>query len=525
MIFKTNLGLSNLHCVTPTDPSGEDEPYLWVFFLKADGSNIRQRTGDPFHLSANITIVSGSGRPGNLGVSGVRSGGNIHISPKLGVFDDALKPIVLTLNQAGATIRIFVPSRIAVFCIAIDEDSAPRDAMETAFNEVKSFIQFRLNDFLNSLDLQSMATEALTSPNPEEKFQSLFTDKLEQFTQQIQKAAVDFVEFSALVAVIENLDWWNPVDIGGAIATGLDPDEPIGRAQFMFSEQEILDNNLHLTLHKDLRQSRTGLGGAWYILNGYLNATVSFNPSDIKLQILPEVSQPIGSPQEYTFQSDHIFACVYAGSSIQIARIGHAGKYQIFVDYPFAGYRYTLDGQVLSGNSGTLLLSKEVRFPEFDENSFMPSSPFVKYRRETRQVKVQFEKRRLPNDPQIEQLFIANDPGDGNYDLLLKVEAVLNNGGVLPVGSEAIIFEGQTIELPPDFLKSIKDCLENFVGTKWAKSKRLTLKDLWGPVARRRQYEETIRELDALATVGAFDKQSVEAAKNIIAAKLKIKQH
>jgi hypothetical protein len=53
----------------------------------------------------------------------------------------------------------------------------------------------------------------------------------------------------------------------------------------------------------------------------------------------------------------------------------------------------------------------------------------------------------------------------------------------------------------------------------------VTLKDLWGPAARRRRYEETARELDALATVGAFEKQSVDTAKNIIAAALKIKQH
>jgi hypothetical protein len=45
-IFPLNLGFDNLHCIIPTDPSGEDEPYLWVFRIKLDGSSLRQRLDD-----------------------------------------------------------------------------------------------------------------------------------------------------------------------------------------------------------------------------------------------------------------------------------------------------------------------------------------------------------------------------------------------------------------------------------------------------------------------------------------------
>jgi hypothetical protein len=107
----------------------------------------------------------------------------------------------------------------------------------------------------------------------------------------------------------------------------------------------------------------------------------------------------------------------------------------------------------------------------------------------------------------------SNDPADGNYDVLLQIEAVLPNGSTMPVGSEPIIFDGQSIELPPDFAKNVRDCLENFVGTKWSKSKRLNPKDLWGPAARRQRYEQITNELDALATVGAFERAEVEAIK------------
>jgi hypothetical protein len=523
MIFKTNLALNNLHCVTPTDPSGEDEPYLWVLFVKADGSNIWQRANDPSHLSANITVFSGSGRPGNLNVSGVKSGGNIHIPPSLGVFNSNLKPITLSFVQGGTPIRVFVPGRIAVVCIAIDEDSAPRNAMEGAFNDVKNLVRTRFNDFLNSLDLQAMATSALASPNPANTFQGLFNQQVAQFLNNIQREATAVAIQSAQIAVMSDSDWWNPVDIGKSIVAGLDPDEPIGSMQVIFNEREIFDNNLERGIHADLRQSRTGLGGAWYILDGHLDATVSFTSVDLKLQYLPAVSQPIGRTEDYTFQRNHI--CVSEGTKVQISRVSHAERVQTSVEYPFVNYRYSLDGQVMNGNSGTIVLSKDVRFPEFDEDSIKPSSPFVKFRHETRQVKVKFERRRLPNDPQIEQLFLANDPNDGSYDMGLHIDAVLNNGRIIPVGTESIFFDGQTIHLPDDFLKQVRGCLENFVGTKWAKSKRLSVIDLWSPAARRQQYEEIAKQLDALAELKVFEKQSVEAAKINIAAALKIKQH
>lgn len=523
MIFKTNLALNNLHCVTPTDPSGEDDPYLWVFFVKADGSNIWQRPNDPLHLSANITLVSGSGRPGNLNVSGVKGGANIHIPPSLGVSNNNLKPIILAFAQTGTAVRIFVPGRIVALCITIDEESTSREAMEGAFNAVKNLIQTRLNDFINSLDLQSMAATAFANSNPENTFQSLFSQQLAQFISNIQQEAKTLAIHSAAVAVVTDMDDWNPIDVLKSFVELADADEFIGSARFIFSEKDILDNNMERRLHADLRQSRTGLGGAWYILDGYLDAAISFGSVDLKSQNLPEVSQAIGPPEEYTFQRDHL--CVFAGDKVQVTKLRHSEKYQTYVEYPFAKYRYTLDGQVLNGNKDTIQLTKDVQIPEFNEDSLTASSPFVEFRHATRQVTIQFEKRHLPHDPQIEQLFLMNDPDDGNYSLSLNIEAVLNNCSAIPVGIEAVFFDGQTIKLPDEFSRHIQDCLENFVGTKWSKSKRVSKKDLWGPAARRVQYEKIAKELDALATAGAFEKHSVEAAKNTIAAALKIKQH
>jgi hypothetical protein len=104
-----NVNLHTLHCITPTDPSGEDEPYLWTFFNRADGETIRQNTQIPDMLSANVQIDSGPGRPGNLLVDSVESGANIRIPASLGQHFNELHPIVLQLSTGGSTFQYVVP--------------------------------------------------------------------------------------------------------------------------------------------------------------------------------------------------------------------------------------------------------------------------------------------------------------------------------------------------------------------------------------------------------------------------------
>jgi len=158
-----DTALQNLHCVTPTDPSGEDEPYLWVFFIVADGTVIRQRFDDPLQLSSTITVQSGSGRPGSLGEATASSGGNIHIPGPVGQHQSFIKSIVLNLPFGTPPLKVFLTGRMITICAAIDEEAVPRDAMEAAFNAVKLHIQNRLNDFFNGL---SMADFAVASAIP-----------------------------------------------------------------------------------------------------------------------------------------------------------------------------------------------------------------------------------------------------------------------------------------------------------------------------------------------------------------------
>jgi hypothetical protein len=66
--------------------------------------------------------------------------------------------------------------------------------------------------------------------------------------------------------------------------------------------------------------------------------------------------------------------------------------------------------------------------------------------------------------------------------------------------------------------------LDNFIGNRWAKSKLLTPYDLWGPYGRTERYKQIIKELDAWATVGIFNKETIETTKQVIAKRLKVNE-
>jgi hypothetical protein len=389
MIFNLRATLENLHCVTPTDPSGEDEPYLWAFLIQADGSNIRQRAGDPGHLSANISIQSGSGRPGNLRVDSIESGGNIFIPPDIGSFSASLTPIKLTFPSGASSVRIFLPGIAAVFCLAIDEDGTKRDAMEGAFNDVKNEVRNRFNDFLNGLDLQSMATEALSRPDPVAPVTASFHLQLNNFLSNLTADVINVAIQSAEISVMSDWSLWDPF----SWLASADADEPVGAKVFFLTEQSLIEGNLAAPLHSDLRQPSSRLGGAWYIVDGHAEADMHFTSSDLLVLETKVQSAPISAPQPAVFHGQNL--CIPVGTTVNIQMFSNVQTYSISIQYPFVRYQYVIDDNVLTGNSGNLVLTKSVRSQVFDE-----SAPgFIKNIYNTKQITVSFTKTKAPNAP------------------------------------------------------------------------------------------------------------------------------
>src|SRR5262245_54365087 len=90
MQVNVSANLSDLYCLAPNE--NPDEPYLWTFFLKLDGSTIRQVPGQP-RFTGTVQVQTSSGSHGNLGATDVRAGRRIPIPPALGGHAASLRPI------------------------------------------------------------------------------------------------------------------------------------------------------------------------------------------------------------------------------------------------------------------------------------------------------------------------------------------------------------------------------------------------------------------------------------------------
>jgi len=517
-----DANLHTLHCITPTDPSGEDEPYLWAFFIRADGATIRQSTISPGHLSANVEVSSGPGQPGNLLVDGVESGGNIRIPTNVGKHSSELRPVVLRFSRGGADFRFFLPGVLFVVAVLIDEESVPEDAMKAAHDDVKNLLKRRLDDFFNGFDAQPLFDQAFNAKQPNtaavfplaltsisRTLATALTAFIGNRNTGLVKEAIDAAIQSAQIAVMSS---WNPFV---HVAAALDPDEPIGTAMIQIQEDQMISTNLSQDAGQDIRQSATGLGGAWYVLHGGAGAELSFSQADAVIQM--RIQAPVlAQTGEYMFQESKL--CIASGTRVPWSRQNHTQAYDISIEYPFARFQYKLDGQMLQEGSGVFRVSKEVSIPEFDPTTYK----FVRYRQETRRISVKFSRIRQASDAQIEHLTLSNDPNDGSYWLSLNIEAVLNDGRTIFAGQHVIEFEGQTIQLPEEFIKGIDQCLEPFTSNRFSKSIRVGPKDLWGPFSRQERYEQIVRAVEAIATIRGHDSATTEMVKNAVAARLKV---
>jgi hypothetical protein len=521
MIFNVDVKLTDLFCGIPTDSDGDD-PYLLTYYVKLDGTNVRQRPGDWQHFTGTVDVVAPPGGQGDLGARGVQSGRSIPVPPGLGAWSTSLKPIIIDVLGT----RFFAPGTVIVFAIAIAEEGLPGHITRKVFNEVVSFVRNQINDFINGIDLLEVQQSAAQAGQSVPVF---LRGRINQFADDLKHTVHNYVhdqfEQAILSEVFSPSLFDKAVGIVDAISS-IDPDEPIGNgAHIATGEDELLNNTLAVFWTGNMKADKGDPASGEYDIHGELRANIHFTSADISGGDAPStVTAPAGAPMTVTFQKDHIFFCVYAGTTVQLTSFSHTQTYTIRREYPFATYRYSIAGQVLDLNSTSVLIRTMVRFQRFNEDTTHPVRPFIENVEEERAVTVHFSSSVPANAPQLQVLSITNDPADGSYDIDLQVGFVVPGSGgaiVAPVATVPLSFTGQTLEFPPDFADHMKQCLSNFVGTRWAKSKRFNPRDP-GPYERLRQFEEIAQQLDRLAATGAFQKSNVEAVKKVIAIKLKV---
>jgi hypothetical protein len=163
MRFTLHARLHTLHCITPEDANG-DEPYMFTFFVRADGTTLRQNPTSPGQLIPSLTVVSPPGAHGNLGVEDVESQADIQVPPAVGNFDTALSPIPFTFAAGGLQIQAFIPGRLVAIAALLEEDWTSDHVANAIHAAVTTHVQARINQFFGALNFTPVITTALAAP-------------------------------------------------------------------------------------------------------------------------------------------------------------------------------------------------------------------------------------------------------------------------------------------------------------------------------------------------------------------------
>jgi hypothetical protein len=107
MRFTLHAHLHTLHCITPTDPNG-DEPYVLSYFVRADGTTLRQNPSSPGRPIPSLTAVATAGAHGDLDVDSVASGGTFRVPDAVGRFDTPLQPIPFNVSVGAQQIQAWL---------------------------------------------------------------------------------------------------------------------------------------------------------------------------------------------------------------------------------------------------------------------------------------------------------------------------------------------------------------------------------------------------------------------------------
>jgi hypothetical protein len=489
----------------PTD-FGNDEPFMWTFFILADGTTLRQHPTNPGRFVPALTVVAKPGHHGNLGVKELARGASLQIPDSIGAFETGIRPIALSAKIGGQARKIWVPGRLIVLAAVLDEDATSNSLANAIHHEVVDHVQIAVNMFVSGLDLAPVIKDSigLGEGAVQADVDEFLTGKVAEFRQQMTSELTDL---AIQVAVREALRKTPPQALVTVVADALDHDELVGVADVSAVEDQLIAGNFQKTVSVDVKPSENRTL-PWYILRTNMEGKLTFYPPDIESST--QTGEPIADAWE-SHTPDRFMVCVPDGP-IQYRREFIPQLHDILINYPFCEYRYSIEGKALDGASGSVTFTSNVGLPEFDANGY----PFTGMRFEDRVVTVEYRRFVDLQRPQLEHLTLRNDPAHGNYDFRVKVEAVTPNGGVVHVVDEYVSFEGQRIVFPSGFIEGISKCLEPFTSDRYSKSKRVGPKDLWGPEGHESQFKKALELLGKRELMGSSTPERMASVREAV---------
>ncbi len=197
--------------------SSADEPYLWTFFIRLDGSTVDLLETKP----STVTVFSPKASQSNLGpkaVAGLEiASGAIPVPSAIGEFNSTLSSD--NFRKVGPALSMLEPfCSVAALVIALEADSTSESDLEEARIKVRDELQKQLNANLQLIitDVKTALTKNGQLPTQAEIEAKLSAVNIQRF--------VDLVKNSVIGSVVDD-------GAGGAVGllTGLFP--PFGLAQ------------------------------------------------------------------------------------------------------------------------------------------------------------------------------------------------------------------------------------------------------------------------------------------------------
>ncbi|MEO1449886.1 MAG: hypothetical protein AAFV07_10180 [Bacteroidota bacterium] len=218
---------SRLICHREGSSWRKTEPYLWTLFFKIDGSTVK--LSERFELEGEAVFHHTAGSHGNLGVLEMRTGEEVVIPAKIGVWQTTLEPIPVPFFNYE------IPGIIGMVAVLMEKENVSAAGAEAGHQALNTYVEKAVNEALTQFDVKQIDVE-----NIQASIKAYFSEQVGQFEAGIEKAVTDAVIRSQ--NVFQNL--WSLLDRDDLIGYEVwDLDQDLLQAEGKFDIQKRWTDN------------------------------------------------------------------------------------------------------------------------------------------------------------------------------------------------------------------------------------------------------------------------------------------
>ncbi|MEP6711887.1 MAG: hypothetical protein ABJA37_05715 [Ferruginibacter sp.] len=475
-----------------------DEPYLWVFYFKLDGTTVYQNPNNLLVPLSTIKIITPPGSGGSLGTT-LSSGQSLFIPSTIGYHTDTLTSIKFNNIPLITGGQIIIPGMTGCFVTLIEQDSVPVYAMEATHQAVRLLFENEINDFIQKLSLINVYNGIVSASNlkpgdiptplqTKDYFISLISGLQTTITAKVKS----LVTKTVIATLLQNSDY------GGLIAAVEDPDDSFGNNYLLITVPELIDNSLTSLINMNFKSA----ANEWdYTLTGSIHLNIS--PQHPELDQNEQLISTSALQNGEGVITDSL--CLKEPLTIIWTKEGHNETQDIWCDFTFGNeskIRWTVEGvqltEGINDNTGTINPYVDTWDPVFDGKASPDCYSFTYIKKN---INLGYEFLRVNNIPHLK---LSNDPVDGVYSLTVTLELILPSSNVIFIDYTIVNFDGSAILIPDDVKKLLEEChnidkaRRAILNKRFTRVHKVTPKEIWGPYYRHQVFDSTINKLKEL---------------------------